>query len=198
MLEAKKRWEKFKARLRSRAFKDAVSEVIVTVVTATLPIWFFPTIALFLIGVSYAGTLLDHSISDGELFLFSTSLVGPLLYVLFKIYEVPDSLHNSRPFKYKISLVFPHAFKFAATIFLICITAAAIFGLQKINPKFSGEYINKIGYIALSMILFIAAIIALLIAIMVRNEMDSYSPSTKMRKDEDEFSEAFSSEEHNQ
>ena len=79
-----------KARLKSRAFKDASTEVAVTVVTATLPIWFFPLIAFFLIGASYSATLLDHSISEGELFLFCTSLVGPLLYVLFRIYEVPD------------------------------------------------------------------------------------------------------------
>ena len=190
-----KRWDRLKARLKTRAFKDATVEVAVTVVTATLPIWFFPTVALFLVGASYAGGLLDHSVSDGELFLFSTSLVGPLLYILFKVYEVPDSQHNSRSFKYKISLVFPHALKFASTIFLICITSAAIFGIQKINPMFSGRDISKSGYITLSFILFFAAIVSLLIAIMVRNEMDTYSPSTKMRRDEDEFSKAFTAEE---
>jgi hypothetical protein len=175
-----------KTRLKSQAFKDAFAEVAATVVTATLPIWFFPLVSLFLVGLSYSLTLLDHSISEGELFLFCTSLVGPLLYILFRIYEVPET-DRHRHIKYRISLVFPHGLKFAAIVFFVCIIAAAIFGLQKINPKFSGGDISKGGYITLSVILFVISILSLLAASTLRNEMDSYSPSKLMRKQEDDF-----------
>ena len=181
-------------RLKSKAFKDALAEVAVTVGTATLPVWFFPFVALFIVGRSFAGELLDHSVSEGELFLFCSSLVGPLLYTLFRIYEVPESEEKGR-FKYKISMVFPHAMKFAAVVFFVCITSAAIFGFQKISPNFSGGTVNKGGYVALSVILFSISIGAFLIATMLRNEMDSYSPSHVMRRDEDEFAKRYQSEE---
>jgi len=187
-------WSKLKARLKSRAFRDASAEVAVTVATATLPIWFFPLMALFLVGASYSATLLDHSVSEGELFLFCTSLIGPLLYILFRIYEVPES-EKSHRFKYKISLVFPHGLKFAAAVFLICTISAAVFGLQKINPNFSGGDINKSGYVTLSVALFILSILALIIAIMFRNEMENYSPARLMREEEDEFAKKYKSEE---
>jgi hypothetical protein len=92
-------------------------------------------------------------------------------------------------------MVFPHAMKFAAIVFFICITSAAIFGLQKINPSFAGGAINKTGYVLLSVLLFFISIISLLIATMLRNEMDSYSPSRLMRRQEDEFAEKYKSEE---
>jgi uncharacterized Tic20 family protein len=186
---------KVRARLKTRAFKDALTEVAVTTGTATLPVWFFPFIALFIVGASYAGGLLDHSVSDGELFLFCTSIVGPLLYTLFRIYEVPEVEGEGRRFKYKISMVFPHAMKFAAIVFFICVTSAAIFGLQKINPSFAGGTLNKTGYIVLSIFLFILSIGSLLIATMLRNEMESYSPSRLMRRQEDEFAEQYRAEE---
>jgi hypothetical protein len=188
-------WQrKVRARLKSKAFRDALTEVAVTTGTATLPVWFFPFIAMFIVGLSYAGGLLDHSISNGELFLFCSSIIGPLLYTLFRIYEAPDSA-DGRHFKYKLSMVFPHAMKFAAIVFFICITSAAIFGLQKINPSFAGGAINKTGYVLLSVLLFFISIISLLIATMLRNEMDSYSPSRLMRRQEDEFAEKYKSEE---
>lgn len=85
--------------------------------------------------------------------------------------------------------------KFAAVVFLVCITSAAIFGLQKINPNLSGGTINKIGYVTLSIILFALSIIAFLIATMLRNEMDSYSPSHAMRRNEDDFAKRYKEEE---
>lgn len=186
--------KRLKTRLTSRPFRDALTELTVTLIAATLPIWFFPLIALFLIGFSYSWSLLDHSISEGELFLFCTSLVGPLLYILFRIYEVPESERPKR-FKYKVSLVFPHALKFAVVILVICITSAAIFGLQKINPNFSGVDISKSGYIALSIGLFVISILAMLAATFFRNEMDIYSPSKLMRQEEDDFAKKYRSEE---
>jgi hypothetical protein len=187
-------YRKIRTRMKTKAFKDALAEVAVTVSTATLPVWFFPLIALFVVGMSYAGTLLDHSISGGELFLFCSSLTGPLLYTLFRIYEVPEEEKPSR-FKYKISMVFPHGLKFAAFVVFVCITSAAIFGLQKINPSFAGESINKAGYVTLSILLFILSILAFTIATMFRNEMDSYSPSRAMRRDEDDFARRYQAEE---
>ena len=185
------RFGRLKRRLGSRAFRDALTETLVTLVTATLPIWFFPLIALFIISTSFSLHLLDHSLSNGELFLFCTSLVGPLLYALFKIYEVDDN--EPRKLKYKITWVFPHGLKFAALIFFICIVSAAIFGLQKINPQFSGAEISKGGYITLSVVLFVVSVVAFVIAIMLRNEMESYSPSQVMRDDEDTFAEIYRS-----
>jgi hypothetical protein len=183
--------------MKGKAFKDAITEVAVTVGTATLPVWFFPFIALFVVGASYAGGLLDHSVSDGELFLFCSSLTGPLLYTLFRIYELPEEEQQQSRFRYKITMVFPHALKFAAFVVFICITSAAIFGFQKINPSFAGGSINKTGYTTLSILLFVLSVIAFTLAMMFRNEMDSYSPSHVMRREEDEFAEKYRAEEPN-
>lgn len=186
-------WAKVKARCKSRAFREALAEVAVTVITATLPIWFFPLIAVVLIGTTFASTLLDHSVSNGEFFLFCTSLVGPLLYTLFRIYEVPNT--HSGHFKYKISLVFPHGLKFAILVFFICVVSAIIFGLQKINPTFSGSEISKSGYVYLSLALFFVSVTGFFISTIIRNEMDNYSPAETMRKEEDEFAIRFKAEE---
>lgn len=93
---------KLRTRLRSKAFKDAFTEVAVTVGTATLPVWFFPFVALFIVGTSFASRLLDDSISGGELFLFCTSLVGPLLYTLFHSTHFFGSM-RSRTLRLKVT-----------------------------------------------------------------------------------------------
>jgi len=179
---------------KSREFKDALAEVAVTVVTATLPIWFFPLIGLILVSAAFASSLLNSSVSNGEFFLFCTSIVGPLLYTLFRIYEVP---HSERlRFKYRISLVFPHGLKFAILVFFICIISAIIFGLQKINPNFSGAEISKSGYVYLSVALFAVSVAGFFIALVFRNQMDNYSPAERMRRDEDEFARQFRAESH--
>lgn len=187
-------WHRVKNRVKTKAFKDAAVEVFFSISTATLPVWFFPFIAIFVVGGAYALSLLDQSVSNGELFLLCTSLVGPLLYMLFRVYEDPTA-EAPRRFKYKISLVFPHARKFAALVFFICITSAAIFGLQKINPTFAGGSLNKSGYVVLSVLLFVVSVFAFLIAAMLRNEIDSYSPSKAMRQQEDEFAKKYEAEE---
>src|SRR5262245_38946930 len=93
-------WVNLKSRLRGRPFKDAAVEVAVTVATAPLPVWFFPLMALVLRGTSSASTMFDKSVSEGEFFLFCTSLVGPLLYMLFQIHELPQD-QQSHHFKYR-------------------------------------------------------------------------------------------------
>jgi uncharacterized Tic20 family protein len=191
---AKAWYGKLRKRLKTKAFKDAIAEVFFTIGTATLPVWFFPFLAAFLVGSTYALHLLDHSVSNGELLLLSTSLVGPLLFMLFRVYEDPTAEGQHR-FKYRLSLVFPHAKLFGAVVFFICITSAAIFGLQKINPSFAGETLNKSGYVFISLLLFAISVIAFLIATMLRNELESYSPSKAMRHDEDDFAKRYEQEE---
>ncbi len=169
---------------------EASKEVAITVGTATLPIWFFPLMGLFLFSPSISLQLLEHSISNGELFLFATSLVGPLIYILFRVYDPRDTSFKA---KYKTSLVFPNSLLFAVIIFLICITAAAVFGLQKINPDFSASKISNTGYIILSAIIFVVSVVSLLIATKSRNELVSESPPQQMREEENDFAERFRS-----
>ena len=134
--------------------------------------------------------LLEESISNGELFLFSTSLVGPLIYILFRVYDPQETSFKA---KYRTSLVFPNSLLFAVIIFLICITAAAVFGLQKINPDFSASKISKTGYITLSAIMLVVSVGSLLIATKSRNELVGESPPQKMREDEDNFAAEYQS-----
>jgi hypothetical protein len=141
--------------LNRPSFKEASKEVAITVGTATLPIWFFPLMGLFLFSPSISLQLLEHSVSNGEFFLFATSLVGPLIYILFRVYDPRETSFNA---KYKTSLVFPNSLLFAVIIFLICITAAAVFGLQKINPDFSAAKISSTGYLVLSAIIFVVSV----------------------------------------
>ncbi|MBI3699469.1 MAG: hypothetical protein HY242_03365 [Afipia sp.] len=171
------------------SFKEASKEVAITVGTATLPIWFFPLMGLILFNPRTSGDLLEHSVANGELFLFSTSLVGPLIYILFRVYDPKERPFNAK----KTSLVFPNSLLFAVIIFLICITSAAVFGLQKINPDFSASKISKPGYIILSGIIFVVSVLSLLVATKSRNELVDESPTQQMREEEDEFAIKFSS-----
>jgi hypothetical protein len=182
--------DELKRRLNRPSFKEASKEVAITVGTATLPIWFFPLMGLILFSPTRSFHLLEDSVSNGELFLFSTSLVGPLIYILFRVYDPQETSFKA---KYRTSLVFPNNLLFAVIIFLICITAAAVFGLQKINPNFSASTISKPGYIILSAIMFIVAVASLLVATKSRNELVGESPTQQMREEEDDFAVRYKS-----
>lgn len=180
----------FKKRLAGKPSREAFQELLVTVLTATLPVWFFPAfVAVLWWDKTRSINLLHHSISEGELFLFATSLVGPLFYILFKHYRVPDTTDAKTP--YRSSLKFPNAMGFAVTIFIILLTASVIFGLQKLNPQFAALQINETGYLFLSGFIFCVAIIAMFIAMFQRNELDEYSYSDVVRHEEDDFSHRF-------
>lgn len=176
--------------LSKPSLKEASKEVAITVGTATLPIWFFPLMGLALFSPTTSFGLLEHSVANGEFFLFSTSLIGPLIYILFRVYDPREKSINAR---YKTSLVFPNSLLFAVIIFLICITSAAVFGLQKINPDFSDSKISKTGYIVLSAIMFFVSVLSLLIATKSRNELVGESPPQQMREEEDDFAKRYSS-----
>jgi hypothetical protein len=177
-------------RLSRPSLKEASKEVAITVGTATLPIWFFPLMGLILFSPTRSFHLLEDSVANGELFLFSTSLVGPLIYILFRVYDPQETSFKA---KYRTSLVFPNNLLFAVIIFLICITAAAVFGLQKISPDFSAATISKPGYIILSAIMFVVSVVSLLIATKSRNELVGGSPPQQMREEEDDFAKRYQS-----
>ena len=182
--------DRLKHQLSRPSLKEASKEVAITVGTATLPIWFFPLMGLILFNPTRSFHLLEDSVSNGELFLFSTSLVGPLIYILFRVYDPQETSFKA---KYRTSLVFPNSLLFAVIIFLICITAAAVFGLQKISPDFSASTISKPGYIILSAIMFVVSVASLLVATKSRNELVGESPPQQMREEEDDFAMKYKS-----
>jgi len=118
-------------------------------------------------------------------------LMGLILFSPTRSFHLLED--SSFKAKYRTSLVFPNNLLFAVIIFLICITAAAVFGLQKINPNFSASTISKPGYIILSAIMFIVAVASLLVATKSRNELVGESPTQQMREEEDDFAVRYKS-----
>lgn len=74
-------------RASSKSLKSSGIELFVSTLFSTLPIWFFPLIlSLAISGSPTFSTLLLNSIARGDLFIYSTAIAGPLIYVITKRY----------------------------------------------------------------------------------------------------------------
>jgi len=156
--------------------RNASLELLVSLAFATMPFW-LGGLVLFA-GSSPAST--DYwtttvsTFKQGELFIFATSMLGPIIYMAF---EDPA---NAR--------AFPSRLEHAVLVFLLIAVCAAMFGLQK-----SGASINIAFIFGLSIICAVAAI-GLRYLAAVYHRMRTRDPSEEMRRQEETFVNEF--EEH--
>ena len=121
--------------------KDALLAATKELSTATFfslfPIWFYPVILYFGVGLPFWETL-KSSIVRGELYLYSAALLGPLVYATTKMYggsngeDSPDESDSEKPSFPRIrSTRFPYEASFFVTSILVCCSAAFLFGMLR-------------------------------------------------------------------
>ena len=77
----------FEAKQKSRI--SALFEIVISTLFSTLPIWFFPLLAsTFIKSSPNFSDNVYSSISQGDLFIYSSALVGPLIFAITSNYAV--------------------------------------------------------------------------------------------------------------
>lgn len=125
-----------------KSMRAAFYELGVATIFSLFPIWFYPIVMKVSFQHSFWSSA-DAFIRNGELFLFSSALVGPLIYSITKKYGVDesdeaDSDGNSEVSNYRIprikSIQFPYGFWFVFFSIIICIFASIFFGFMRVSP----------------------------------------------------------------
>ena len=138
-----------------------------------MPLWFLPVLSGIFFRESISGY---EAIKTGELFLFSTALVGPLAYIITKNYgeKIPKDKNGSALIRYSIR--FPHGTAFVFTCVTICLVSSFAFLVLR-NPLFQSAEISKMiyydGVVSLSWLTFIISTIVFYCACAYRNGFDS-------------------------
>ena len=111
---------------RTRDHKEALTEVSLNVVLSTIPIWFGALIMLA--DMQNRDTYfvnLVNNMRNGELYLYSTAMLSPLYYFIFK--EIREFPH------------FPSSRMLMLVSGLIILLSAGFFAIQKANSIFGFE-----------------------------------------------------------
>lgn len=164
---------------------EAGKEVLVATLFSTMPLWLLPLLSA-IVFVNSVSTF--DAVKTGELFLFSTALVGPLVYIIGKNYSVEDS--SKKPLGFlQSSIRFPYGQGFVWFCIAICLISSVVFILLR-NPLFSqgdlAKIINYDGVITLSLGCFTISILVFFCATAYRNSLDNVVRA--MPKQEAEFS----------
>lgn len=137
-----------------------------------MPLWFLPLLS----GIFFMKPVSGYeAIRTGELFLFSTALVGPLGYIISKNYgeKAPS---DGKPALMRYAIKFPYGAGFIFACVGISLVSSFAFLVLR-NPFFQSSEISKLinydGVIDLSWITFVLATLILFCAIAYRNGFDS-------------------------
>lgn len=164
---------------RLKDHKEAATEVGLNVVLSTIPIWLGAVIMLFDKSVNSSWfALLARNVSDGELFLYSTALLGPMYYFIFTEYPDTPNFPSSRMFN-----------AFSTIILLVCVAA---FSFQRAKELFiPQENIDNEFLFSLSWKVYVSAIVLVYLAHVYKNLRES--AATRMGEDTRDFVEQWRS-----
>lgn len=150
-----------------------------------MPLWIMPLIGpiLFQTDTSFFGHV-EKTIDEGELFIYSAALLGPLIFIITRKYgEISKS-----PEKFSLVIAFPHGLAFILFSAVICVFAGFAFSLMK-NPVLTAEHsairFNLHGIFWASVFTYIFALYCFFSASVYRNAMTDFVKSS--RSDEDDF-----------
>jgi hypothetical protein len=153
--------------------KEGLIEVALATLFATMPLWFLPLLS----GVFFYKPVTGYeAIKTGELFLFSTALVGPLGYIISKNYGEKSPPGYSSHGLLKYSIKFPYGIGFVFACVGICLVSSFAFLVLR-NPFFQSSEISKLinyeGVIGLSWLTFVLATLIFFCAVAYRNGFES-------------------------
>jgi hypothetical protein len=157
-----------------------------------MPFWILPILGTVIF--SQPLNFVDP-ISNGELFVYSATLLGPLAYVIHKRYgrfRAPpgDSEGEGEPLSY----TFPYGKTFSYVVAISCILSGVVFSIQRmknIDALKSVKFVNDNGLFWLSVSTFFIANLVLFCVLAYRNMLkgfeDKYSNriSGALKRDED-------------
>lgn len=130
----------FVGRLPDCSGKDllqAAIEVGIATLFSTMPLWFLRVVGPIFLKETPA----SDAMQTGELFLFSTTLVGPLIYIITKNYGEIDRTSSHSLLSYRIS--FPYGFSFVLFSVLTCLISSIAFTILR-NPLFDKRQLDSI------------------------------------------------------
>lgn len=144
-----------------RHHRDALAEVSLNVALSTIPVWLGAFLMLADKSVDAEWfALLVRNVRDGELFLYSTAMLGPLYYFIFTEYRDMPNFPNSRMF-----------IAISTVLLLICV---GLFSLQRAEALFvESERIDKAFVFLLSWKIYIASIAVVYLAYVYKHVRES-------------------------
>lgn len=167
----------FEAKPQSR--RAALLELSISTLFSTSPLWFFPLLAAVFIRSSPSFVENVHSsISQGDLFIYSTALVGPLIFAITKNYAVWNDEHSSPNASRfgKLTFEFPSGMWFFLISLAICAVAAFCFGLLRLSSMgLILVEINTENMLITSGLLYGFTLICLYAVSVYKNELENFS-----------------------
>ena len=155
---------------RRSDYWNAVQEVSISLLWSLMPFW-LGTFVVWIIGASVdfwaLSSALLASVGNGELFIYTTALMAPILWMA--LYEPPGFGG------------FPTKRTHTVLVSLISVFAAVAFGLQK-----AGQHLNPTLAFQVSLILFCSSIFLLFLATVYQHRRLP-DPTNEFRNQEIDF-----------
>jgi hypothetical protein len=170
-------------------FREAWAELCITTIFTTMPLWIMPLLGpiLFQTDVSFFGHV-EKTIDEGELFIYSAALLGPLIFIITRRYGEFSKSSD----KFSIVIAFPHGLAFILFSAVICVFAGFAFSLMK-NPVLTAHEstikFNLTGVFWASVCAYLFSLYCFFAASAYRNAMTGFVKST--RSEEDKFADEW-------
>ena len=164
---------------KHKSFKIAFYEIIVTTLFATAPIWFFPIFVSSMIkGAPSFGEGVYASIVAGDLYIYATALIGPLVFSITKDYaswgDQQPSVNASRIGK--LTFEFPYGNLFFLISILLSAVAAICFGLTRFQQAgLITAPLNTEVFLVASAVSYLFALTCLFAVGVYRTELEDFS-----------------------
>ncbi|HWD27819.1 MAG TPA: hypothetical protein VG387_11685 [Rhizomicrobium sp.] len=178
--------------------REALKEVVITLIFSLMPLW----VGILIVNVVQLSngtiTFLDKFASSADLGILSASLLGSLIYTIFREYTPPSEVSGlSR---------FPSGLWFVTITIIACIIAATMYGFVYVahNGQFYNIAGKAIGIVnaeviaKLSWALLVVAIFLVTASATIRNSMESRARATTklMSEDTSNYVQQFEAAQH--
>ena len=127
---------------------------------------------------------LNKLIGEGELFLYASAFVGPLIYAVIKARKVEAA--GPDPNRTKTTLEFPYAYSFIIISFLICIASVVAYVSIRLSPH--GEHVDETQRHAVfnaSLWIYAVSIICLYSSTVYRNVLEDVEHASEVMRDDE-------------
>lgn len=161
---------------RKPSITSAAKEIIFSTVFSTFPIWLFPLFyAVFFVDSPGFLSNVTEAVSQGDLYIYSSSLIGPLLFAItFNYMSWGTSESLSAPRIGKITIAFPHGTAFLIISVFVLMLAVLCFGFARFESAgIIKAKLNKDSLLLVSVATYIFSLFSLFVASIYRNDLTS-------------------------
>ena|GEM_PF-1277488 len=135
---------------KKKHLHSATCDVFITTLFSLLPLWLYPLFSLWTFDFSLETTFKALT-SNGEFFLYSAALVGPLIYSITKRYGLDDEEETGddqqiprRKIKLIKTIEFPYGRLFIIISVFTCLFAALFFSVMQASSQLESDIGVKI------------------------------------------------------